>query len=494
MKVTLISPYLDTIAQGLRCLSSFIKSKGYECEMIFLPDFDALLSYRPQFEKLYSEQLIEDVVEKSSSSDLVGICVMSNFLDKATQLSSALRAKVRAPVIWGGIHPTVLPESSLDYCDIVCVGEGEYPLLNLMRAIEQKKDYRNIRGLWFKDGSDYIRNPIEPLARDLDSLPFQDYDYSTHFAVSKDRNHLVKVDYELQKEHIIRGLRICGDRCVYQTITTRGCPHACAYCCHSALKKLYEGQPVLRRRSVDNVMQELEEIKEAMPYVELILFADESMPAMPDAKMKEFCEQYKKRIGLPMYVQVSPPLMTEKKMDYLADAGMISAQMGIQTGSERINREYYNRFITNDQVLEGARLLNKHKDTMVPPVYDVILDNPYESREDRLQTVRLLMQLPRPFVIQFFSLTFYPGTPLYDRAKADGIVGDERETVYRKHYHAFEKTFLNFLVLGVHFGLPKPLMRFLSNGLVARVLDAGPIRPLWRLVHRALKILKSLIR
>ncbi|MBN1592948.1 MAG: B12-binding domain-containing radical SAM protein [Candidatus Coatesbacteria bacterium] len=494
MKVTLISPYLDTIAQGLRCLSSFIKSKGYECEMVFLPDFEALLSYDPQFARPYSQSLMDAVVQNCSNSDIVGICVMSNFFDRAAQISENLRKNLDAPVIWGGIHPTVMPEESLNHCDIVCVGEGEYAMLNLLEAMEEKRDYTDIKNLWFKKDGAIIKNELAPLIEDLDSLPFQDYDYSTHYIVSEDRDHLVKMDYEIQKSQIVNGLRICDGLCVYQTITTRGCPHACAYCCHSALRKLMPDQKILRRRSTENVMQELEQVKEQMPYVELFLFADESMPAMPAKRLKEFCDQYKRRIGLPFFVQVSPPYMTEEKMDYLVDAGMRCAQMGIQTGSEEVNRVYYNRSITNDQVRNGARLLNKHKDRICPPIYDIILDNPYETREDVLKTVRLLMELPRPFVVQFFSLTFYPGTEIYARAKADGIIENERNTVYRKHYHAFDKSFLNFLVMGAHFGFPKPLMKILTNGLVARTLDLKCLRWYWRLVHRSLKAVKRILK
>lgn len=494
MKVTLISPYLDIIAQGLRCLSSFIKSKGYECEMIFLPDYKALLSYDPQFGRPYEQSLMDDVVQTCSDSDVVGICVMSNFFDRVVQLSENLRKNLDAPVIWGGIHPTVSPEESLNYCDIACVGEGEYAMLNLLRAMEQKRDYRDTKNLWFKTNGAVQKNQLEPLILDLDSLPFQDYDYESHYTAAKDGKRLLRMTYEIQKDQIVNGLRICGGLCVYQTITTRGCPHACAYCCHSALRKLSPGQKILRRRSTENVIQELQQVKERMPYVKLFLFADESMPAMPEQRLKEFCEAYKRTIGLPFFVQVSPPFMTEAKMDYLVDAGMRCAQMGIQTGSEEVNRVYYNRNISNDEVRRGAKLLNKHKDSTCPPIYDIILDNPYETREDVLKTVRLLMELPRPFAVQFFSLTFYPGTEIYERAKADGIIKDERSTVYRKHYHAFEKSFLNFLVMGAHYGFPKPLMKLLSSEFVAKILDQKCLRWFWRLVHKSLKSLKRLLK
>jgi len=492
MKVTLISPYLDVIALGIRGISSFLKKHGYQCELIFLPDHEALLRDQPQFERAYPQSLVDDVVEACSESQIVGVSVMSNYFDRSVQLSEAIRRNLGIPVIWGGIHPTVLPEDSLNHCDIVCVGEGEYPMLNLVRAMEQKRDYWQVRGLWFKKDGKVIKNALEPLILDLDSLPFQDFDYRDHYTVTKDGMHLVRMDYAKQKELFVNGLRLGKGLCFYQTMTTRGCPHACSYCCNWAFRKLFPGQKVLRRRSTENVMQELEQVKEKMSYIELIAFSDDSLTAVPGNELREFCEEYKKRIGLPFFCLVSPPTVTEEKVEYLVDAGMHCIEMGIQSGSERTNR-LYNRAITNEQVLKAARILNRYADRIFPPIYDVILDNPYETREDVLKTIRLLLELPRPYVIQFFSLTFYPGTVLWEKGKQDGLITDEVNMVYRKYYHAFEKSYLNFLVLACHNRFPIPLLRLLSNRLVATVLDQRWLGWFWQLVYRALVALRRML-
>ncbi len=491
MKVTLISPYLDVIALGIRGISSFLKAHGVECELIFLPDHESLLREEPHFEHRYPDSLMDDVVQACSSSDLVGVSVMSNYFDRAVQITSCVRKGLGVPVIWGGIHPTVIPEDCLNYCDIVCVGEGEYPTLNLVRAMERGEELHDIKGLWFKDDGKVIKNPLEPLILDLDSLPLQDFDYEDHYTINKDRKHLIRMDYEVQKDLFVNGLRLGKGLCFYQTMTTRGCPHACSYCCNSAFRKLFPGQEILRRRSIENVMLELERVKEKMPYIELIAFSDDSLTAVSEKLMRDFCQEYKSRIDMPFFALVSPPTVSEKKCEYLVDAGMHVVEMGIQSGSERTNR-MYRRAISNEQVVWAAQILNRHKDRMFPPVYDVILDNPYDRREDVLKTVRLLLRLPRPYIIQFFSLTFYPGTELWDRARKDGLIEDAIKSVYRKYYHEFEKSFLNFLVLALHHRAPRPLIRFLSQPWLAAILDSKLLRPFWRLAYKILVKLKHL--
>ena len=493
MKVTLISPYLDVIALGIRGISSFLKAHGHECELIFLPDHEALLKDEPHFEKRYPESLMHDVVQACSHSQIVGVSVMSNYFDRAVQITRAVKEGLNVPVVWGGIHPTVIPEDCLNYCDIVCVGEGEYPMLNLVRAMERNAEVRAIKGLWFKGDGKTVKNELEPLILDLDSLPFQDFDYKDHYTIADGGERLVRMDYEIQKSLFVKGLRLGKGLCFYQTMTTRGCPHACSYCCNYAFRRLFPGQKVLRRRSDENVMQELEQVKEKMPYIELIAFSDDSMTAVPELVMKGFCEEYKRRIDMPFFALVSPPTLSEKKCEYLVDAGMHVVEMGIQSGSECTNR-MYRRSISNEQVVRAANILNQHKDRIHPPVYDVILDNPYETRLDVLKTVKLLLELPHPFIIQFFSLTLYPGTELWYKARKDGLIENAVRQVYRKYYHAYDKSFVNFLVLGIHNRFPKPLMRLLSKPSVAAVLDSKPLRPLWKAAYRVLAGAKRLLR
>ena len=64
-------------------------------------------------------------------------------------------------------------------------------------------------------------------------------------------------------------------------------------------------------------------------------------------------------------------------------------------------------------MLKAAHAINKFRDSLLP-LYDFIIDNPYETDEDIIKTLRLILTLPRPYGIMVFSLAFYPGSELYD--------------------------------------------------------------------------------
>ena len=98
--------------------------------------------------------------------------------------------------------------------------------------------------------------------------------------------------------------------------------------------------------------------------------------------------------------------------------------------------------------------------------YDFIFDNPYENREDQRETARLILQLPKPYIFQPFSLTFYPGTELFERAKKDGKIFDERSQVYEKISNEFYGKEVNYLKL-VCLLLPR-LPKFIGAVLISR--------------------------
>ena len=75
--------------------------------------------------------------------------------------------------------------------------------------------------------------------------------------------------------------------------------------------------------------------------------------------------------------------------------------------------------------------------------YDVILDNPWDEEPDLMATVRLCQRLPTPYNLALFSLTLYPGTHLYDQAKAEGRITDELRQIYRASQLVPRRTYLN---------------------------------------------------
>jgi len=109
-------------------------------------------------------------------------------------------------------------------------------------------------------------------------------------------------------------------------------------------------------------------------------------------------------------------------------------RVGIQTGSNH-TRRLYKRHHTNEQVEECARIIHEFKKEIPLPRYDIIINNPWETEEDLTETLMLFAKLPKPYLMNMFSLTFYPGTELYEKAVKDGIITDDLEDVYRKSYN-----------------------------------------------------------
>ncbi|UCC94479.1 MAG: radical SAM protein, partial [Candidatus Omnitrophota bacterium] len=201
-------------------------------------------------------------------------------------------------------------------------------------------------------------------------------------------------------------------------------------------------QNPVRKRSVDNIIRELEQIKIRLPFVEHIKFDDDAFFLYTEDELKEFSIKYKKNIDLPLGISgATPSSLTREKLSCLVDAGLEWIRMGIQTGSER-TKNLYKRVHSNQQVIESVRIINEFKDKIKLPQYDIIIDNPWETEEDLIETLKLLAKLPTPYYLSLFSLIFYPGTELYEKAKRDGIVTDDRKEIYRKYFHGYKKTYL----------------------------------------------------
>jgi anaerobic magnesium-protoporphyrin IX monomethyl ester cyclase len=451
MKVIFLSPYSDIYSLGLRSLSSFLRSRGYDIRLIFLP-----LPSVPFYTK-YDTPVVSQVVELAKDADLIGISVMSNYIDKAVQLTRALKGNCKAPVLWGGMHPTVRPEESLEFTDLVCMGEGEEALLELLQCMSSGGDCRKIRNIWGKNGETIWKNEVRPLIKDLDILPAPDYDVGNHFILYQDE--IRPLDKELYHRHLMGS---------YVTMATRGCLFSCAYCCHPALRALNPDYKGLRCRSAQRVVEELVDAKSRFDFVDRITLVDDMFVGLPHDYIAEFSREYKQKVNLPLKAAVSPTTVTEESLKSLAEAGLYAVRIGVQSAS-RATLKLYRRNISTKKMLEAAQSLNSFQGSITTVSYDFILDNPWELEEDIVQSLEFLLQLPKPYQLRLYSLTFYPGTPLYDKARESGIIKDDWADIYRKNFRSYRKTYLNLLfVIFSNYNLPDKLARFLINRRLLR--------------------------
>lgn len=473
MKIALICPSPpDLYAPGVRTLSAYLKKNHHQARLILLAGGTERLRFGGRFVYSYQRHIIDQVIELTRDVDLIGLSFMTQYFDRALQLTKELKQASRKPVVWGGIHPTLCPEEGIAYADMVCVGEGEEALLELMNRMEQGTDYFSTRNFWFRKNGQVVRNEVRPLVEDLDTLPFQDYEFGDQYVYDPLKDSIVPLTEKMFEALFSLAPDLDGRlKPCYNIMTSRGCPMNCAFCASSVLKNKLYSHKYVRYRSVENVMQELEQIKARFPSIRIIQFFDDILFSQSKEYIEQLSLEYKRRIGLPFYAQASVTTLTDEKLEYLLDAGLIWVEIGIQSGSDRINA-IYRRTVSNSKVLEAANKLNCHKHKMLSPCYHVILDNPWETNEDVLSTLDLILSLPRPYWIKLSSLCLFPKTGVYEKAKQEGLLTNDLEQVYRKPFVYVAGSYLNYLVYLAGFCyFPRSFFRILASSRLVRLFQ-----------------------
>jgi radical SAM superfamily enzyme YgiQ (UPF0313 family) len=401
-------------------VSASLKAHGYFVQLIFLPR---------SFLVRYNQKLLKRLVETVRDCGMVGLSVMSESVLNAIQITQALKERVPAVVVWGGVHPTIRPNECLQFADVVCVGEGEIAAVELAARIAANVPYDNVPGMWTKTNTRRLR----PLLQDIDALPFPDHDYSSHLISV--RNNIVPLTMKRWAE------QTGGE---YFAMATRGCPFGCTYCANNAVNKLYPGQRILRKRSPGNLTQELVKAKGTLP-VSRIVLDDDSFFMNAASDVRRFAQSYKEQVALPLAIMgAHPTTITEEKLAPLVDAGLTSVRIGIQSASEN-TRKLYRRNHTIEQIRKAVHILERHP--QVERKYDVILDNPWESDSDLRETLFLFLSFQPPYKLILYSLEYYPGTDLHAMALAHGLVEDTIEAASSSTYLAIAPTWLNKLFI-----------------------------------------------
>jgi anaerobic magnesium-protoporphyrin IX monomethyl ester cyclase len=420
MKILLLSLLPTTENFGIKYLHSYVLQQGHQSAILFIPRHEAAVM--PPLKAFID----------SFRPDLIGCGMMSYEAPFAASIGRQIKEHApRIPLMVGGIHPTVAPEECLEYADMVSIGESEDTVLETLNHVADGKSLQEIQNLAFKDGHTVRKNPLRPLIADLDRLPFPGH-FPEHSHVYH-KGKILPMDVKLFRKYT----RYDGK--AYNIISSRGCPFSCSYCCNSFLSKLY-GTKSIRKRSPQNVVAELRSAVEAFPDIILVNIHDDCFLAHREEWHREFVKDYKKWIDRPFIVRSTPLHLTEEKIRMLKEAGLAWVTMGLQSGSERTNREVYGRHVSNRKFLEATELAKKYS---VSGYYDVILDNPFEAEEDVISTIKVLREIPKPFQLQLFTLTFYKGTDIYGMMQKK--MGDGTELPIQ-NYFSYKPSFLNKLV------------------------------------------------
>ncbi|NQU18528.1 B12-binding domain-containing radical SAM protein [bacterium] len=402
---------------GIRYISSYLKSKGYPAYIILFNqlrypveflnnDFFTGPILKHQICPKEDLQLLISLL-KQLQPKLVGISVTSTTMRAAQRITSEIKKHLDAIVVWGGIHAIIAPDECIQYADIVCIGEGEFPMWELAEKLREKHSLTGIKNLWIKTDKGIEKNELRPLIEDLDSLPFPDF-------IEDGNKFLIDSSRIVENPHIMS----CYSKNMYPIMTSRGCMFSCAFCCNSVIRESYKNKgSYLRRRSVKNVIEELGLAIRNQP-ISSIHFWDDVFTYDKDW-IGEFSNRYLAEIGKVFSCYAHPNYTDKEVIIKLARSGLNSIWLGIQSASESLNRNVFARNQSNQDILDFAVTMKKLR---ITSRYDLISDNPYETEQDQDNNVDLLLNLPRPYRIVIYSLCYFPQTPLTKKALNEGLI------------------------------------------------------------------------
>lgn len=215
-------------------------------------------------------------------------------------------------IILGGHHSTALPERTMFDCpeaDFLVYGEGEITIVELLKAIEDRSDFRNVNGLYYRSRENIISTPPRPYSQNLDEIPFP-------------ANEFIQ-GYTYPSENISKGKKVLN------MLAARGCPFHCAYCNKAVYGSSY------RRRSPVNVVDEIEYMFDKFGYDE-VMFHDELFTANK-SWMYELFDEVKKR-GLKFPWRCLGRVGTVKYEDLvkIRENGCYIIAFGIEAGNEDV--------------------------------------------------------------------------------------------------------------------------------------------------------------
>ena len=175
MKIILISSICSDL--GVSTIAPLLKKEGHRVKILFTPQLlqDCL---RP-----LPDKIVSSINEFANGADIIGINGLSENYYKTACLVGNIKNTTKAPVIWGGIHATLKPDDCIKHADIVCVGEGEEAMLELVKKMERKEGLENIKNLLFRSGwQEGKRAELRPPV-DLNLLLPLDYDLDSQYIV-----------------------------------------------------------------------------------------------------------------------------------------------------------------------------------------------------------------------------------------------------------------------------------------------------------------------
>ena len=389
---------------GIGALSAMLKTKGHITKLIHVSED---LGY-----PLDEKRICQDVREYDPG--MICFSVTTSQWYFARKIGQAIKKQFDIPIVVGGHHPMSTPETVIaeSWVDLLCRGEGDYVLTQIVDRFEKQKNLDGIPNIYYKNEGQVYKSPLTSWVENVDDLPFEDREVFDYGKIIETRNGWAEV------------------------IVTRGCPYQCTYCFNKPLleqyKKDYQSSNsdqsvfpakrfVSRRRSVDMTIQHLNWLKHKYQNIKFFTFVDDIM-AKESCWFDEFTLRYKNEIGLPYACTSQPLLFTKKLAKQLKESGCKVVKMGVEAGNEEIRKKVLKRNISNAKLKDVFTIAREYG--LKPQAFNMI-GIPGEDFGHMSETIKLNAEL-KPYIVWLSTFNPYPGTGLYHHCLQKKLIDEEK--------------------------------------------------------------------
>jgi len=392
MRVLFIYPDLVTptinFCPAVHVLSAVLKQAGHETALIHVNQGAGV-----PFDR---ETIIHRARE--ARADLIGMTATSFNYPYAEQIAQWLAADLpEVPRVLGGSHATITPEDFADsHFDAFCIGEGEEPLQEMLAALGAGRDWRATSNLVVRDATGNIRrNPVRGFFRDLDALPFCDFDITDTPRILQARQAWLSISF------------------------SRGCPYECTFCINHIYKRELIGPhdkmgQYLRRRSPENCVAELEHLARTYPGQIAIFNFDDDLLPMDKPWMREFGALYRRRVlepfGIKYAINCRATYLDDDLGRLFSESGCHEVRIGFETGSEELRRQVLGKPVRDVDLIRAFAACDRYG--VVTNAF-TMMGIPDESPRSFAQTLRMVLRL-KPYLMRMTFLHPYAHTKIYD--------------------------------------------------------------------------------
>jgi len=343
---------------------------------------------------------------------LAGVSAMTGYqISGGLAFSRSVRAICQAPVVWGGCHPTLLPEETLreDCIDYVVVGQGERPLRRLIECLRSGSEPSDIPGLGRKRGDSVEVNP-SGMPESYEAFPPVNFDAVDLKAYVMEESGNIK-------------------RCL-PYFASHGCPFHCSFCSVGMIYK--------RRwcpKQIPRIIQELRYLKQHAD-IDGVQFYDENLLVNVDFSREFARAMIDAKLGLKWRCGAHAHVFTQKFNDedvkLLEQSGCSRIYIGAETGDQ----ETLDLLAKESKVEDTYRFIDMLKPHGIIPRLSTMVclpfrpDCDFDATMDMIKRAKLME--PRLEATMSFY-TPYPGTDLYALAIEKGFVPPRNLTEWSKH-------------------------------------------------------------